>query len=222
MAPDYDASEFVDRDLKTARRVVVSGSPPPGNRAPTREEMETKVSETQLKLSELRRAQEELERERSQLEEMRRRQDEFQTGREEMLQHLTRGIGILEESGMNARRDAEQMAKAVADLKDFQVKVHLLSDAHWSKDNLNVELTTALTTIENARMEWNSVLLKFPVLSGESAATPGLRRNEPKIHPLLAADFKQLVKIGFAFSLPLAAVGALIGFALLLLLMLRH
>ena len=52
-------------------------------RAPTREEVDSKVAEAQQKLAELKRAQEDLERERSALEEVRRRQMEFQNGRKE-------------------------------------------------------------------------------------------------------------------------------------------
>src|SRR5687767_5768838 len=110
----YDSSDFVDADLATARKssftgaaAVASGSD--YGRPPSREEIDSKVSDAQVKLAELKRAQEELERERAALEEARRRQIEFQTGREEMLQHLTRGVGILEESEFNARREAEQM-----------------------------------------------------------------------------------------------------------------
>ena len=64
------------------------------------------------KAGELKRIQEELERERAGLEETRRRQIEFQTGRDEMLRHLTRGVELLKESEFAARRDSEQMAKS--------------------------------------------------------------------------------------------------------------
>src|SRR5271165_4067278 len=113
MSSDYDATEFIDGDLE--------GRPSPHSaaaagavsfpRAPTREEVDSKVAETQQKLVELRRAQEELERERAALEETRRRQLEFQTSRQEMIQNLTRGVGLLQEAEFAARRDAEQMAK---------------------------------------------------------------------------------------------------------------
>ena len=73
--------------------------------------MDRKVVEAQQKLAELKRAQEELERERAGLEELRRRQTEFQTGRQEIIQHLMRGLGLLEEAEFAARRDAEQMVE---------------------------------------------------------------------------------------------------------------
>src|SRR5579859_2958093 len=118
MSSDYDASEFIDSDFQAQRARSASGGPAGAQPAPTRQEVDSKVAETQQRLAELKRAQEELERERSALEETRRRQMEFQTGRQEMVHNLTRGIGLLEEAEFNSRRDAEQMAKALIDLRD--------------------------------------------------------------------------------------------------------
>ena len=157
MAAEYDATEFVDTDFT---------APKPA--APTRDDVDRKVVEAQQKLVELKRAQEELERERAGLEELRRRQNEFQNGRQEIIQQLTRGLGLLEESEFTARRDAEQMSKTLADFRDALGKVQVIHEDSWTKENYQIELTRALTTIENARMEWNSARLKLPVLAGEN------------------------------------------------------
>src|SRR5688572_7566680 len=129
MASQYDATEFVDTDFQAHKSPFASTATGAGNlRAPTREEVDVKVTEAQQKLAELKRAQEELERERVALEEVRRRQAEFQTGRQEMIQHLTRGLGLLEEAEFTARRDAEQLAKAIADFRDAQAKVEAVCE----------------------------------------------------------------------------------------------
>ena len=75
MASNYDTTEFVDADFK-AHKTPTSGSGfgSLSPRAPTREEVDLKVTEAQQKLAELKRAQEELERERASLEETHRRQ----------------------------------------------------------------------------------------------------------------------------------------------------
>src|ERR1700733_13319917 len=102
MSGEYDATEFVDSDFEAAHKAAYTGSvsaaPSASVRAPTREEVDSKMGETQAKLAELKRIQEELERERAGLEETRRRQMEFQTGRQETIQNLTRGVGLLEEA----------------------------------------------------------------------------------------------------------------------------
>src|SRR5438105_8102796 len=125
MSSDYDATEFIDGDFQPQKAPYSSASPSAASsrRAPTREEVDSKVAEAQQKLGELKRAQEELERERAALEETRRRQIEFQTSRQEMAQNLTRGVGLLQEAEFTARRDAEQMSKTLTDLKTALTKI---------------------------------------------------------------------------------------------------
>src|SRR6266853_6823146 len=105
MSSDYDPTEFIDGDFEgqpSTHSAAATGGVQ--LRAPTREEVDSKVAQTQQKLAELRRAQEELERERAALEETRRRQVEFHTSRQEMIQNLTRGVGLLQEAEFTARR----------------------------------------------------------------------------------------------------------------------
>ncbi len=205
MAGEYDSTEFIDTDF-TAHKSPLA--------APTRDDVDRKVVEAQQKLVELKRAQEELERERAGLEELRRRQNEFTTGRQEIIQQLTRGLGLLEEAEFAARRDAEQMVKTLGDFRAALAKVQAIHDETWTKENFQIELTRALTTVENARMEWNSARLKLPALAGETkrgsdASSPA---SVPTATPSLAElSFVQLCKIGLAFTWPLllVALGAL-------------
>lgn len=214
MASDYDATEFVDTDFQAQKAPTPSPYAGGGSstvispRAPTREEVDLKVTEAQQKLAELKRAQEELERERTALEELRRRQSEFQTGRQEMIHQLTRGLGLLEEAEFTARRDAEQMAKALADFRDALTKLEAIREEGWSKDGFNVELTRALTTVENARMEWNSARLKFPMLTGQLKEAVAEEQAPKGPAPLFAEkSLFELCKLGLALTWPLALLG---------------
>jgi hypothetical protein len=210
MASEYDTTEFVDTDFQAHKSPYSTTATGAGGalRAPTREEVDVKVTEAQQKLAELKRAQEELERERVALEEVRRRQAEFQTGRQEVIQQLTRGLGLLEEAEFSARRDAEQMAKTLADFRDSLAKVQTIREESWNKDNFHVELTRALTAIENARMEWNGARLKFPVLSGQTAAAREESKVEPaEPSPFAVKSFADLCRLGLALTWPLALVG---------------
>lgn len=216
MSSDFD--EFVDRDFQASRK---SPAPAPGptvagpvaasadpSRAPSREELEARVSEMQAKLAELRRAQQELERERAALEETRRRQAEFAQGRQEMVEQLTRGVALLEEAEFNARRDAEQMAKTLIGLREALLKVQSVKEETWTRENLSVELTRALAIVDNARMEWNAARLKFPLLSGapgqpETASAGGVAL--PGFEEWLARrSYLEWCKLGLALSWPIA------------------
>ena len=224
----HDASDFVDSDFESAHPASVpasspdapSGSPRPANRPPTGEEIEAMVSQKHIKLAELKRAQEELERERAGLEELRRRKMEYQTGRSEMLQHLTRGIGLLEEAELTARRETEQMARTLAEFRQTVSKVQTINEQLWSQDNFSVELTRALTTLENARMEWNAARLKFPLLSGVAPVETQAAAPKADASLFATAGLGQLCKIGLALTWPLALLGLAIFVVLLVLL--RH
>lgn len=209
-----DLDEFVDSDFQAGRptqpaAATLSAAAPDPHRAPTREELEARVNEMQARLAELRRAQQELERERAALEETRRRQVELTQGRQEMIQQLTRGIAILEQAEFAARRDAEQMAKTLAALRDALARVQAINQDTWTRDNLAVELTRASTIVDNARMEWNAARLKFPILSGP-ADTPGPSAGAPNatVDQLLAEGrYVDLCKLGLALTWPLVVVG---------------
>jgi hypothetical protein len=223
MSSHFDDSDFVDSDYQGAKSPYSSTATHSNlhsvgglNRPPSREELDSKVGEAQQRLEELRRAQEELQRERAALEEARRRRAEFQTGREEILQGLTRGTGLLEEAEFNARRDAEQLSRTLADLRDHLAKVQSLQEEGWTRENWGVELTRALTTVENARNEWNSARLKWPILNNPPARTDAAEEYDAGGFAG-SRNFGQLCRLGLALTWPVALV-CLIGFALLLLL----
>jgi hypothetical protein len=122
-----------------------------------------------------------------------------------MLHHLTRGVEILQEAEFASRRDAEQMSKTLADMREALGKVELLKEEGWTQENWTTELTRALTTLENARMEWNSARLKWPVLDG------ALKTDQENADPgagtfagLERKSFVELCRLGLALSWPVA------------------
>ncbi|MCC7376353.1 MAG: hypothetical protein IT581_16970 [Verrucomicrobiales bacterium] len=227
MGGDLDHSDFVDPDYQSSRRpanaplVAAIGQSPAtaAARPPSREEINEQVTSAQKALVELKRRQEELERERSQLEEARRRRLEFDQGRTEMLEHLNRGIGLLTENEQSARRDAEQMARTLADLQAALGKVNALDEQSWTAENYAVELTRALTTLENARMEWNSAQMKWPVLSGTppGPAPAGARSPGPFEAGAKLVEGRtpaEMARLGLALTWPVALAVLAVGIIL--------
>lgn len=224
MSSPLDDSDFVDRDLLASQSPASasatlaagpglgSGASAAAGRPPNREELEARLTERHQQLAELKRRQESIERERVALEESRRRQAEFETGRPEITQQLTRGIELLEQAEFRVRREAEQMAKSLAGLREALNQVQAIRGDGWSPETWQTELTRALTTIENARMEWNTARLKWPLLSGQPAETAGEAAPE-RIGGVIGlpagASLAQWFKLGFALTWPVAAVGLL-------------
>jgi hypothetical protein len=223
MASNYDTTEFVDADFQAHKGPPsASGFAGLSPRAPTREEVDLKVTEAQQKLAELKRAQEELERERASLEETRRRQSEFQTGRSEMIQHLARGLTLLEKAEFDARQDAEQMKLVIAEFRAACTNLEAINEDSWSHESFGTELSRALACVENARMEWNAARLRFPILSGKAPET--MESTGQTVSPVSMLDqmsLGKLCKVGLALTWPLAAV-ALMALGLMLFLVLRQ
>lgn len=236
MTSPFDESDFIDRDLQASQRAQATttlsggvgnphGASPLMPRPPTREELESRVGETQSRIAELKRAQQELERERVHLEEARRRRSEFESGRTEILERLTRGVAILEEAEFKTRRDAEQLAKTLAEFKDALSKVQAINEKGWTQESWNSELTRALTTVDNARMEWNTARQKWALLDGQAPnaeAESDAAGNRPSRLELGGQhDFGELCRLGFALTWPVAVVGLLTAVALLVILLQR-
>lgn len=213
MASQFDESDFIDREYQTSQGPYAAAPRSSGGitfRPPTREELDTRVGAAQQKLAELRRAQEALERERAALEEARRRRLEFQTGRSEMLQHLTRGVALMDKAEMEARRNAEQMAKTLACLREALAGIEGIQEDCWTETNWNVELTKALTAIENSRMEWNRARLAWPLLNGQPEGNAKTAEQTASAQmPWEGRSFWELCKLGAAMTWPVALVGLL-------------
>src|SRR5512137_2612401 len=103
------------------------------------------------------------------------------------------------------------MAKALVDLREGLTKVQAIHEETWTKDNFSMELTRALTALENARMEYNTARLKFPVLAGKPAAetAPVSAVNMGAEAPLANYSFFELCRMGLALTWPLLLVGIL-------------
>ena len=225
MSSKFDESDFVDRDLEVVQESSITADPDQDSAdihlPPSQEQLTERVSETQQKLAELKQMQEELERERTEIEESRRRRSELSNGKEEMMQNLTRGVGILEEAELSSGRTAEQLSRTVADLRSALDKINLINEEDWTEENWSVELTKALTTIENSRMEWNAARLKWPLLDGETEFSPNIttasqhQQTEDRTG-LDQLSFWQLSKLGLAFTWPLVFVGIAIVILLIL------
>lgn len=221
MPSPFDPSDFEDHEYKASQEASILHPGDPKDalqaRPPTRDEVDSQVGEMQQRISDLKRQQENLERERTHLEETRRRQAEFENSRGELLEQLTRGVGVLEEKELDTRREVDAMATALADMKLALGKIQSLREDAWSGEDFQMELTRALTTIENARMEWNSVRVKFPVVDQtpeelEEAARSAAREGNAFLQP---QDWPQLFRLGVALTWPLVLLGLAIFVTLL-------
>ncbi len=174
-----------------------------------KEEVDTKLDQAREQLLNLRRQQEELERQKSDLEELHRKQDEYCRGKAEMIENLTRGLVVLEREQIQAQRLAELCGKTTDAFRDYLEQLQNLNDEDWSSANVRTELSRALSTIENSRLEYNRARTKLDCLNPAAGQQP---ETTPAIVQPKPFDWQETLRylwIGAAASAPLILAGTI-------------
>jgi DNA repair exonuclease SbcCD ATPase subunit len=204
-------------ELSSTSDAVLPGRNPdaPVNKADVAQE----VDSARQQLLELERRKEELEREKSELEDLRRKQEEYELGRKEMLERLTRSLVLLEHEQVETQRKAENVRNGLADFKARKEEIESIREDQWNNANLKAELTKALAVVDSARNDFNHYRARLDVLdekrNPEAAAAGPLAEFAPSESPLARLGWGELLRVGFALSLPLVVLGLALLIALL-------
>lgn len=176
------------------------------------EHLENQVQRAQEELISLKRKQEQIERQKRELEELSRRQEQLQAGKSEMLEKITRAMVVLERETYEAKKRVELLESIHDSFAQHVDVLEAINPKAWEGLDMNKELTRALSAVDDARGEYSNNL---PRISPESdndssdpiAASIGYQTDygaEPQ------KDFMYWFKSGFAFTLPLIAIGLII------------
>ncbi len=171
---------------------------------PAVEQIDTQVAQAQERLLALKRQAEQLEREKQKLEELGRRQDQFDSGRSEMVDKFTSSL-------VQIQRETDQTLKRLEILKNVQTsftsylhELEAINPKDWTPEDLQKELARAIGTVEDARSVF--VKAQAQVASEEVVAGPSPYDGEMGG---IEHGFGYWLMAGFAFTLPLTAVGFL-------------
>ena len=172
--------------------------------APSVEQIDEKVAQAQERLLALKRQAEQLEREKQKLEELSRRQEQFDTGRSEMVDKFTSSL-------VHIQRETDQTLKRLEILKNVQAsftgylhELEAINPKDWTPAELNKELSKALGAIEDARSVYTKAQAQVAADEDVSAG-PGPFEGEGGA----GHGFGYWFVAGFAFTLPLCALGLL-------------
>jgi hypothetical protein len=182
------------------------------------EHLENQVQKAQEALLSLRRQQEQIERQKRELEELSRRQEQLQAGRSEMVEKFTRALVVLERETYEAKKRVELLESIHESFSQHMDALEAINPKTWDGLDINRELTKSLSAIDDARTEYANNLPRISPESGSSdpvAAGVGYQADYAMEAP---KDFVYWLKSGFAFTLPLFAIGLVLVFILIALL----
>jgi chromosome segregation ATPase len=181
--------------------------------APSAEHLDDQVQKAQEQLLQLKRQQEQIEKQKRELEELSRRQDELEHGRAEMTDKLTRALVVLEREAYNAQSRLEQIRVARESFAQHLELVEAIDPRNWNPADLHKELSRALSTVDDARTEYNEHRSRLQAAGGNGEQSlpdtaPGVYENNG------GRSFSEWLQIGLALTLPLILFG-IIAIALL-------
>ena len=182
------------------------------------EHLENQVQKAQEALLSLKRQQEQIERQKRELEELSRRQEQLQVGKSEMLDKFTRSIVVLERETYEAKKRVELLESIHDSFVQHADSLDAINPKGWEGLDINKELTKALSAVDDARAEYNNNLPRISPESDSSdpmAATMGYQHEYESETP---KDFGYWLRTGFAFTMPLFALGVVIVILLIMLL----
>lgn len=164
------------------------------------EHLDEQVQKAQDELAQLRKRQELIERQKKELEEMSKRQDQFTAGRGELVEKLTRAVVVLEREKYEAQRRVETLESIDESFRTHLALLESIDPKDWEGQDLNKELTRALSAVDDARMEYGK---NNPKIASEPAAEQMAAQGDSYSSEGGGRDFKEWLVMGFAFTLPL-------------------
>src|SRR4029078_4207678 len=126
-----------------------------------------------------------------------------------MTDKLTRAMVVLEREGYNAQSRLEQIRVARESFAQHLEFVEAIDPRNWDPADLHKELSRALSTVDDARTEYNEHRSRLQAASGGNGDqslpdTPsGLHENTE------GRSFSEWLQIGLAPTLPLIIFGGI-------------
>lgn len=187
-----------------------------------KEEMAGDTAKTTEELERLRNRQNDLEQQKKDLETMRERISKYEAGKQEMLEKIAQSIISLEKQEVKATTFASLLETTRERFKALQDELQMLDESSWEESDFREELSKALTTVDNARMEFNKSIASIESASNEqkdpSAETDyeHVVFDQPGANLVEEKTFGDWLKIGLAASLPLVIVLSVIAILILI------
>jgi len=175
---------------------------------PSVEHLDSQVHKAQEQLLQLKREQEQIEKQKRELEELSRRQEELEHGRGEMSDKLTRALVVLEREAYGAQSRLEQIRAARESFSQHLELIEAIDPRNWNPSDLHKELSRALSTVDDARTEYNEHRSRLQAASGGANGDSSLPDTTAGVYETNdGRSFAGWLQIGLALSLPLIIFG---------------
>jgi hypothetical protein len=124
-----------------------------------------------------------------------------------MIEKFNRSVVIIERETYEAEKRVEQLrATNAAFLQHLEV-LERINPKNWSNADLHKELSKALSSVDDARTEFNKSITKINAKSDQEIIKPATTVSHDGAPDVGAVNFGLWLKRGLAFTLPLIVFG---------------
>ena len=192
--------------IRSTQMEIPSGS---GNRD---DDFDYKLKAAEEELGRIQLQREELERKKTELEELTGRKRAFLTQQVELSEKLTNSLTLIDRELFNIRQEADDLEQCRVCFAAHLDKIQKVNPENWSREQLPEKLEKASMAIDIAADEYDQAAAHFQNgRSGEIFGRPSKRGRAAANRSTGSSEFMVNLRNGFAFNLPIVALG---GFAI--------
>jgi chromosome segregation ATPase len=140
---------------------------------------------------------------------LQKRQEEFTRIKRDIASRLTEKMTVIPVEQQELEKNQERLRNSLKKYEELSNRLENIDDSAWTPKNISAELGDAMRELENIRLEHvRQSTLDEQVNSRHKTLTE--KRNDSLFHEINSLSFKQLFRLGFAFSFP-AFIAILLG-----------
>lgn len=187
----------------TQLEMATAGS---GNRD---EDYDRKLKQAQEELDRIQAQREELERKKSELEELTVRKRTFLSQQVELTEKLTSSLTLIDRGLFEMRQEAEDLEQCRVCFAAHLDKIQKINPESWNRENQSEKLEKASMAIDIASDEYDQAAAHFEGTRSGSIFGRASKRGRTAIRSGANSEFMVNLRNGFAFNLPIVALGGL-------------
>ena len=174
------------------------------------DDYDRKLQAAQEEVDRIQLQREELERKKSELEALTERKRGFLSQQAELSEKLTSSLTLTDRALFEMRQETEDLEQCRVCFAAHLDKLQKFNPEAWTRDQLSEKLDKAMMAIDIATDEYDQAAAHFQNgRSGVIFGSPSKRSRATAARSASSSEFMANLRNGFAFNLPIVALGGL-------------
>jgi Asp-tRNA(Asn)/Glu-tRNA(Gln) amidotransferase B subunit len=182
---------------------------PSSSQSGRNEDYDRKLKDTQEELERIQQQREDLERKKIELEELTNRKRAFVSNQVELTEKLTSSLTLIDRELFSIREEAQDLEQCRACFAAHLDKIQKYNPENWTRENTSEKLERASISLDLAADEYDQAAAHFEGTRSGSIFGRASKKSRAQARSGSSSEFASNLRNGFAFNLPVVALGTL-------------